>query len=218
MEKLVKCKVCGNKIAKSAKICPYCGVKSRRISPIFALFVFFLGCVMIGLMGKNLGDKSEKKEKQGKEATPVEEETSVPVVFDALQYRFLDSTSGLYLTSNEQEIIAALGEPEDIDVWNYERNGLLYEIRSLSYNEGKYVYEFNNNYLHRIQIFENFSFDDKDDILPMFGLEMLPKSKAVDTGATYRVYDCGINDLWCTFGSEEGIIDMTYISYTDIFS
>ena len=139
-------------------------------------------------------------------------------MFDVLQYLFSDSVSGAYLTSTEQEVISALGEPEDIDVWTHERSGLKYEIRSLSYDDGTYVYEFNNNYLMRIQIFDTFTFDDKDNILPMFGLKMFANSKKVDTGSAYRVYDCGIHDLWCTFGESEGSIDITYISYTDLFS
>ena len=34
MEKLIKCKVCGNEMTKLAKTCPACGAKNRKLIAI----------------------------------------------------------------------------------------------------------------------------------------------------------------------------------------
>jgi len=138
------------------------------------------------------------------------------VVFDAQQFMFIDSTTGNYLTVSEKELIEMIGEPENIDEWNYKINGMVYPIRSLLYADGNYVYEFNNDHLVRIQIFEEIPYTDKSELLGMFNLKREPHSEVVDTGMAYRVYNCIVNDLWCTF-NDDGTIYSTYISYADLF-
>ena len=151
--------------------------------------------------------------------SPVSKESNnSSIVFDALQYKFTDSVSGNFLTSTESELVEILGDPEKIDEWNFRSGtGLEYPIRSLAYESGNYVYEFNNDRLVRIQIFEQFSFENKADIPTMFGLELTGTSESLDTGATYKVTDCGVHELQCTFGRAANTIDITFISYVDIF-
>lgn len=60
MAKLVKCKTCGEEIAKSAKTCPKCGARQKK--PILQIVLFaFVGLVIIGaLFGKD--EKPEHKQ------------------------------------------------------------------------------------------------------------------------------------------------------------
>jgi hypothetical protein len=53
-EKLIKCKICGNEIAQSAKICPHCGKRNKRPWWQIALIVFAVIIVLsiIGNMPK----------------------------------------------------------------------------------------------------------------------------------------------------------------------
>lgn len=41
-DKIVKCKVCGEEIAKSARACPKCGAKRKNIPLGIALIIFGL--------------------------------------------------------------------------------------------------------------------------------------------------------------------------------
>lgn len=61
MAKLVKCKVCGQEIAKSAKTCPYCGAKHRSGAKGLGILILVLGIFMVigALMGG--GDDGPKK-------------------------------------------------------------------------------------------------------------------------------------------------------------
>lgn len=49
MAKLVRCKTCGERIAKSAKICPHCGAKKKpgALRVIFGLFFLFVGIILL---------------------------------------------------------------------------------------------------------------------------------------------------------------------------
>lgn len=138
------------------------------------------------------------------------------IVFDAQRFMFIDSTTGSYLTVSEKELLDMIGTPDNIDEWNYESSGMVYPIRSLSYDNGKYVYEFNNDHLMRIQIFEQIPYNEKSELLELFNLRKESNSKTIDTGTSYRVYDCMVNDLWCTFNSD-GSLFSTYISYSNLF-
>lgn len=47
MAKLVKCKTCGEEIAKSAKVCPKCGAKQKKSNPVVTVFACLLLVVVI---------------------------------------------------------------------------------------------------------------------------------------------------------------------------
>jgi len=64
MEKLVKCKACGQEIAKSAKICPSCGKKQKRrmgwkILGAVILVIGILGVIGNGVSGANKSGSSQ---------------------------------------------------------------------------------------------------------------------------------------------------------------
>lgn len=218
MAKIVKCKACGAQIAKTARVCPHCGAKSKKKAPWVAYIVCFF--LLVCLLG-SIATRHQENPSSAQTMPPAPTDNTIDVVFDAQKFMLfmqIDATSKGYITVSENELIEMIGEPDRIEEWDYVVANMTYPIRSLFYAGGNYVYEFNNNYLTRIQIFEPFHYEDKSDIIEMFGLVRTAKTEITDTGKAYRAYNCMINDLWCTFGSDENTIDMTYISYSDLFS
>ena len=137
-------------------------------------------------------------------------EETVPVVFDALQYEVKDGKN-----ISETELIEQLGEPDRTEDWNYKTaSGMAYPIRTLYY--GNNEYSFNNDNLQRVTLYDKFSYSSKDDFLPMFNLKKYSNTNINDTGAYYRAYACGVNDLWLEYS--DGEITMTKISYGTVFS
>lgn len=149
-----------------------------------------------------------------KSGAPQIEDAPVAKVFDASTF-LVTGDDGTKRPMTEAEVIGVLGDPENAEDWNYSFGGSEYPVRSLSYHGGDYTYEFYNDQLARIQIFAPATFVAKDDIPELYNLG--GGSVIVDTATTYRVENCGVHDLWCTLGSEEGTIDIAYISYTNFF-
>lgn len=58
MEKLAKCKVCGNEMAKSAKTCPSCGAKSKK--PFYTKWWFWLIIIIVVAAVASSGGGTEK--------------------------------------------------------------------------------------------------------------------------------------------------------------
>jgi hypothetical protein len=145
--------------------------------------------------------------------------TPIDVVFDATKFIIDDER-----TVSEGELIEILGEPESIEEWNYESYQSLlgkemkYPIRSLYYNEGKYEYKFNNNMLLRITITEQFTYEDKNNILPMFGLKKYSNTKITDTNTSYRCLNCGIYEFWVyDMINDSKTLNGINISYSSLF-
>lgn len=61
MNKLKKCKTCGEDVARSAKICPHCGAKLKMGHPILTIVVVFF--VLIAIFGST-GNESDNKPKK----------------------------------------------------------------------------------------------------------------------------------------------------------
>ncbi|MBS4880176.1 MAG: hypothetical protein KH138_07735 [Firmicutes bacterium] len=136
-------------------------------------------------------------------------DTPVSVVYDALQYEVKD---GKNIT--ESELVNQLGEPDRYEDWNYEvGNGKYYPIRTLYY--GSNEYSFNDDKLQRITLYDKFSYNSKDDFLPMFNLKQYSNTEINDTNSYYRAYYCGVHDLWLEYGNGE--ITMAKITYGNIF-
>lgn len=57
-EKMLKCKACNAEIAKSAKSCPHCGAKVKKVSPIF---IGFLVLILIIVVASSGGDDEPKR-------------------------------------------------------------------------------------------------------------------------------------------------------------
>lgn len=68
MAKMMKCKTCGEEIAKSAKACPHCGAKNKK--PFAALRIIFgilliiwvAGAINRGFSGSGVSDRVTKEE------------------------------------------------------------------------------------------------------------------------------------------------------------
>lgn len=60
MAKMVKCKTCGEEIAKSAKVCPKCGAKQKKHTVLGVILVIF-GILLIAAAIGGGGDDSEPK-------------------------------------------------------------------------------------------------------------------------------------------------------------
>lgn len=62
MAKLVKCKSCGNDIAKSAKVCPHCGAKNKRGCGCGVVIVAVFVIVAVAFIAGKGGEASNKAE------------------------------------------------------------------------------------------------------------------------------------------------------------
>lgn len=135
--------------------------------------------------------------------------TEASVVFDAMQYEVKDNSN-----ISESELIQKLGEPDNIEEWNYETETHSYPIRTLHY--GNYEYSFNDDNLQRLTIWDEIPYTSKDDFLNMFGLKKYANTMINDTGLYYRAFNCGVNDIWIEY--TDSIIKMVKISYGTVFS
>lgn len=61
MAKMVKCKTCGEEIAKSAKTCPHCGAKVKR----FPLLPIVLILILLGLISTAMGGGNSQRGTSG---------------------------------------------------------------------------------------------------------------------------------------------------------
>lgn len=164
--------------------------------------VIFLVALIVGV-GVGVSQMTKNPDKyQNKQS-------SVPVVFDALQYEVKE---GKNIT--ETELIEQLGEPDRTEDWNYTTaSGKAFPIRTLYY--GNNEYSFNNDNLQRVTLYDKFSYESKDDFLPMFNLKRYSNTNINDTGTYYRAFYCGVNDLWLEYA--DGEITMVKISYGSVF-
>lgn len=86
MEKLVKCKACGNEIAKSAKTCPSCGAKNKK--PFYKKWWFFTIVIVAVIIGATSGNKNNSTIENDNADTPVVHKNSPKISkseFEALQ-------------------------------------------------------------------------------------------------------------------------------------
>lgn len=169
----------------------------KKIGLIVA--VIFVGVLVFGI----------SRVIQNPEQYQKEPESSVSVVFDALQY---EVKNGENIT--EEELINQLGEPDSIDEWNYEvGGGQYYPLRTLYYGTSEYI--FNDDKLQRITLYDKFTYESKEDFLPMFNLKQYSNTQINDTNFYYRAFYCGVHDLWLEYS--DGEITMTKITYGSIF-
>lgn len=203
---MIKCPECKKKVNNQAKACPHCGApipeptvkkqeeskkSSRGCLGIVLIFIAIIAAAFA--ISLNLSD------------------SEVSVAFDASQ--FIVEENGAQRSMHEQEVIDLIGQPESVEEWNYTAlSGFSYPIRSLSYNGGKYVYEFNNDYLLRVQIIDKFEYSNRRDFLKMFNLSKHANTTIKDDNVNYHAYNCGIYDLWL-MDIEDTTIGTTYVTY-----
>jgi len=141
-----------------------------------------------------------------------ENEEKIEVVFDASRFVVEEYDSWRGVT--EKELFAILGKPDGTEEWNHKTVLASYPVRTLTY--GNWEYHFNNDKLQRISNdVDDFPFNGKDSILPMFGLKKYGNTRVNDTGLAYRAYSCGVRDLWVQY--EEGQLSFVKISYGALF-
>lgn len=168
----------------------------RKVGCLIFLFIivgFIALCIILSI---TFGTGETKNAKQN-------------VVFDAMQYRIENGKN-----ISETALIEKLGQPQKTDEWNYTRSdGRIYKIRTLTYENSEY--SFNNDVLHRITLNNTFSYNSKNDFLPMFNLKEYSNTTISDTNSYYRAHNCGVNDVWIEYA--DGQITMTKISYSPLF-
>lgn len=59
MEKMTVCKACGEAVAKSAKICPKCGAKVKKVNPVVTAIVLVIA--VIAIIAATSGEEEPKK-------------------------------------------------------------------------------------------------------------------------------------------------------------
>ena len=117
---------------------------------------------------------------------------------------------------NEQELIAMLGQPDNIKKWDHEISDTkYYEIRSFVY--GHVQYHFNALHLQRISINESINYEKKSDILQMFGLKEYDGSVVVQDDDKYIVTACGIREFSAKNNQNRNQISDINISFTTLF-
>lgn len=79
MAKMIKCKTCGEMIAKSAKRCPHCGAKKKTsaLAAILCIIVIFVAVVAIaGVIAESGGQSGPKKVSSASEQSSPAEQPS----------------------------------------------------------------------------------------------------------------------------------------------
>lgn len=84
MEKLVKCKACGQKIAKSAKTCPHCGAKNKKPVGCMIIVSIVLIFVLIGSFGSEGTPASTEPSVTNGESTPSTNPSAPPTEEDTV--------------------------------------------------------------------------------------------------------------------------------------
>lgn len=208
----MNCPKCGKEVGNS-RFCPECGAdmsmgsayvgaqeeKQKRKKPALkiVIVVIFAVAIVSAILGQNSGGAVN----------------DVEPVFDAMRFVVEDESGTRPM--NRDEVQGVLGEPDEVKEWDYSYNGANYPVVSLSYQGTDYVYNFYQDQLARIEVYVPTKFESEGEITALYNLK--GGSVITDTEAAYRVENCGVHDLWCTYGSEEGVIDFAYISYTNFF-
>ena len=86
------CKTCDKQISKSAKTCPQCGAKQKKLSVIHWIVIVFLALILIGII--NSPDSQEQAVKDLSSSSVVgNQKTSINAIKPQDQLRFIDAVS-----------------------------------------------------------------------------------------------------------------------------
>ena len=147
-----------------------------------------------------------------------EPEKNVEIILDVQQF------CGI----SEAELIEKMGEPESREEWNYEVGNLYSPIVSCFYNNNEFEFMLNSDKVQRISIHADsynhtdgapFTFESKDDILPMFGItiEDVKYAKKIDTNSALRYQDfANIKSFWIP-EYENNSFDEVKVDFSDLF-
>jgi DNA-directed RNA polymerase subunit RPC12/RpoP len=218
---LIKCSECGKEISSNAAACPNCGnpIVSHPNVPIMpatqkdfnakpkkkkrgGCFIGLLCAVALFIAVAIAIENLERTVKN----TPKPE-----IILDAMSFYTDDTHSA---TLSEEELVARLGQPDEIEEWKYQMAGnRYYPIRTLIY--GNWRYNLTNNKIYSISADDaHIPYASKNDILAMFNLMKYRNSTIVDTGVAYRVDNCGINSLYVIMTDTE--LNSIRIKYVEL--
>jgi len=83
----IKCKTCGKEVSKTAKACPHCGEKLKKLSVIHWIGIVLLSLIVIGVI--NSPDKNERSgssEPVAKVAAKIKAQPEVSMPIDEVQF------------------------------------------------------------------------------------------------------------------------------------
>ncbi len=220
---LIKCRECGKEVSSEAKFCPNCGCPVNMIMQadkavkekdgkigcvsgcLIGILIFVAFIAICSAMGSNYMSKVEQNTQTQTTTTVVNTVFNAPAFINRGEQR----------PFTEQELRNVMGEPDDIEEWNYTTGaGVVYPIRTLYYNGGD-EYKFNNDTLRRVTLLKPIQFNSVDDFIEMFGCHKYTNTTINDTGAAYVVHNCGIYELHVYY--ENGETWRVDISYSDLF-
>lgn len=104
MSKLIKCKTCGNEIAKSAKVCPHCGAKNNRGCgcSVVVLILVIIVAVGLELINFSSSDKTSPKPQIKTEKKAEKSRAANPIISNALAYlRKVDDVCRVDIVEND---------------------------------------------------------------------------------------------------------------------
>lgn len=134
MEKIVRCKACGNDMAKSANSCPNCGAKNKK--PIYKKWWFWIavGILVIVIAASSGGDKTDTDSASStNETTNTETITFESVDLDTMleslknnamkaekeyKNKHIEVTGKIKNFDSDGKYISI--EPTNADVWNFD--------------------------------------------------------------------------------------------------
>jgi len=130
----------------------------------------------------------------------------------------VDSVKFAKMTMTELKDL--LGDPEDIDEWEYKSlNGQVYDAVTWSYDKGNQEFMFIDDKLVRFTMYgTGQKYEDEDHALALFGITPGPNiTKVADTGFALRYehvdISMKIDDFWLLEDSEKNSIGTVKITY-----
>lgn len=109
MSKTIKCKSCGAEIAKSAKICPHCGVKNKKHTALIVCVSILAILIIVGNFGNSENDPQQVGTvDQGETAMSNQQEADSPSIYHVGDIVQLDNINvtllGVYESNGSQFI------------------------------------------------------------------------------------------------------------------
>ncbi len=86
MAKLIKCKACGNQIAKDAKTCPQCGAKNKKRGGCGVIVLVLLVLFAVGIMATSKTSSSEPAVKAAAKENAAQLPAGNSIIMQALAY------------------------------------------------------------------------------------------------------------------------------------
>lgn len=137
------------------------------------------------------GCSSTASEATSSQVQPIE------VIFDATAYSRI----------SPEKLIEFMGEPDDIEDWNYDNGSKVYPVTTYYYNKAKLSFMIADESLIRATLEDSaIKFSDDAIMYATFGIPAPSTAKKyIDTGTAKRYQDVGggIEDIWLLLDNDE---------------